>query len=409
MSPFLQFALLISMLLVFAKVAGYLSMRVNQPSVLGELIVGVIIGPSLVNILHFPIFESHLEETLHFFSEIGVLLLMFVAGLELHFSELLRSSRVSAFAGSLGVFIPVVLGVVVGRIFGLDLNQSMFLGLTLGATSVSISVQTLLELNVLRSKVGLGLLGAAVFDDILVILLLSLFLALGTGNGNLASILIILARMVVFLLLSITFGWWILPKLVRKIARLSISEGVLALALAVLLIYGVASEVVGGMAAITGSFLAGLMFSRSPEKERLERGMHALSYGVFVPIFFISIGLSVNIRDLKVSDLGLVAVVCVVAIVGKLLGAGFGARLAGFSSMDSLRLGTGMISRGEVGLILATVGIDAGFMDSAMFSIILAMVLLTTIVTPPSLRALFRTPDRNPSDPKLESLEKESI
>ena len=409
MSPFLQFALLISILLVFAKVAGYLSMRVNQPSVLGELIVGVIIGPSLVNILHFPIFESHLEETLHFFSEIGVLLLMFVAGLELHFSELLRSSRVSAFAGSLGVFIPVVLGVVVGRIFGLDLNQSMFLGLTLGATSVSISVQTLLELNVLRSKVGLGLLGAAVFDDILVILLLSLFLALGTGNGNLASILIILARMVVFLLLSITFGWWILPRLVRKIARLPISEGVLTLALAVLLIYGVASEVVGGMAAITGSFLAGLMFSRSPEKERLERGMHALSYGVFVPIFFISIGLSVNIRDLKVSDLGLVAVVCLVAVVGKLLGAGFGARLAGFSSMDSLRLGTGMISRGEVGLILATVGIDAGFMDSAMFSIILAMVLFTTIVTPPSLRALFKTPDRKPSDPKLESLEKESI
>jgi len=409
MSPFLQFALLISMLLVFAKVAGYLSMRVNQPSVLGELIVGVIIGPSLVNILHFPIFESHLEETLHFFSEIGVLLLMFVAGLELHFSELLRSSRVSAFAGSLGVFIPVVLGVVVGRIFGLDLNQSMFLGLTLGATSVSISVQTLLELNVLRSKVGLGLLGAAVFDDILVILLLSLFLALGTGNGNLASILIILARMVVFLLLSITFGWWILPRLVRKIARLPISEGVLTLALAVLLIYGVASEVVGGMAAITGSFLAGLMFSRSPEKERLERGMHALSYGVFVPIFFISIGLSVNIRDLKVSDLGLVAVVCLVAIVGKLIGAGFGARLAGFSSMDSLRLGTGMISRGEVGLILATVGIDAGFMDSALFSIILAMVLLTTIVTPPSLRALFKTPNRKPSDPKLESLEKESI
>ena len=407
MSPFLQFSLLISLLLIIAKAAGYLSVKLNQPSVLGELIVGVLIGPSFLNILHLPFFDSHLEEPLHFLSEIGVLLLMFIAGLELHLSELLRSSKVSAYAGSLGVIVPVVLGVFTGRFFGFDFNQSVFLGLTLGATSVSISVQTLLEMRVLRSRVGLGLLGSAVFDDILVILLLSLFLALGTGGANITSILLILVKMVGFLLFSIIFGWWILPYLSRRISKLPISEGVLALALSVLLVYGIASEVVGGMAAITGAFLAGLMFSRTPEKENIERGMHALSYGLFVPIFFVSIGLAVDIRQLTTNEMGLVIVVCVIAVLGKILGAGSGAMLAGFSPKESLQLGTGMISRGEVGLILATVGVDSGFMKSNMFSVVLVMVLFTTLITPPALRFLFRE-NKSKNTPKVISgVEKE--
>jgi Kef-type K+ transport system membrane component KefB len=407
MSPFLQFGLLITILLVLAKIAGYISIRLKQPSVLGELLVGVLVGPSFLNIINLPIFEAHLEEPLHFLSEIGVLLLMFMAGLELHFSDLIRNGKVSAYSGTLGVILPVGLGILSGRLFGFDSNQSIFLGLTLGATSVSISVQTLIELRVLRSRVGLSLLGAAVFDDILVILLLSIFLALGTEDMGPTSIVLIALRVGLFFVVAISFGWWVLPRLVRIVSRLPISEGVLALALSVLIVYGLAAEIIGDMTAITGSFLAGLMFSRTPEKETLERSIHALSYGLFVPIFFISIGLAVNIRQLTNSDLGLVVVITVVAILGKVLGAGTGARLAGLTSRESLQLGTGMVSRGEVGLILATVGIDSGLMQQTLYSDILAMVLFTTLITPPALRFLFRSSKTSMAKQRESLLEKE--
>jgi Kef-type K+ transport system membrane component KefB len=156
-----------------------------------------------------------------------------------------------------------------------------------------------------------------------------------------------------------------------------------------MLLYGIAAELIGNMAAITGTFLAGLMFARSPEKERIERGMSALSYGLFVPIFFVNIGLSVNARQLDAGILILMLAITVAAILGKWVGAGLGARLADFSWRESLQLGAGMISRGEVGLILAAVGISEGLVDQPIFSAIVGMVLITTLITPPTLRALF--------------------
>jgi Kef-type K+ transport system membrane component KefB len=390
MTPFLKFALLLSVILFLAKFAGYLSTLIRQPSVLGELIVGLVVGPSLLDVLHLPLFtDQTLESIIHELAEVGVLLLMFVAGLELHLSELARSSKVSALAGTLGVVFPVGLGAGVGLLFGFGVEAALFLGLTLGATSVSISAQTLMELKVLRSRVGLGLLGAAVFDDVLVILLLSVFLALVSGAGGWLAILWIILRMLGFFTLSVLVGLWVLPLVVRRVAGLPISQGVLTLALIVMLLYAIAAEMIGGMAGITGAFLAGLMFARSREKERLERGMQALAYGLFVPVFFVSIGLSLNVRDLGLDALWLVLAVVAVAILGKLVGAGYGARLAGFSWRESVQLGAGMISRGEVGLILAAVGLANGLLSQVEFSAIVGTVLFSTLVTPPLLRALF--------------------
>lgn len=397
MSPFLQLILLLAVILISAKLAGYLSSLAGQPAVLGELIVGLLLGPSLVDILHVPIFSDHLlAETIEHLAEIGVLLLMFFAGLELHLSELARNIKVSAYAGLLGVAIPIALGYGVGLGFDFEPQQAVFLGLTLGATSVSISAQTLMELRALRSRVGLGLLGAAVFDDVMVILLLSAFIALSTGGGSIASIGFIFVRMIVFLSLSIAFGLWVLPRLVRRISTLPISQGVLTLALVIMLLYGVAAEAIGNMAAITGTFLAGLMFARSPEKERIERGVSAISYGLFVPIFFVNIGLSVNARELDASVLMIMFGITVAAILGKWVGAGLGARLAEFSWRESIQLGAGMISRGEVGLILASVGIAEGLINQAEFSAIVGMVLISTLITPPTLRALFAKDEARP-------------
>jgi len=180
-----------------------------------------------------------------------------------------------------------------------------------------------------------------------------------------------------------------LPWMMRRVAHLPISQGVLTLALVVMLAYGLAAELLGGMAAITGAFIAGLMMARSGEKERVEHGVHALAYGLFVPIFFINIGLSVNARSLQVEMIWFTLAIILIAIIGKWVGAGIGARLGGLNVRESVQLGAGMVSRGEVGLIVASVGINEGLVGSDQFSAIVGMVLVTTLVTPPILRALF--------------------
>jgi len=390
MSPFLQLIFALAIILIAAKSAGYLAIRLGQPSVLGELLVGLLLGPTVLNILHWPVFTDHsLEEMIRHLAEIGVLLLMFVAGLELHFNELVHNSKVSAYAGILGVLLPVGLGYLVATAFAHPPQEALFIGLVLGATSVSISAQTLMELKVLRSRVGLGLLGAAVFDDVLVILLLSGFLALVSGEGGIATIGLLFVRMLIFLALSLLFGMKVLPYIVRRVAHLPISQSVLTLALVVMFVFGLAAELIGSMAAITGTFLAGLMFARSPEKERLERGVSALAYAFFVPIFFVSIGLGVNGREINATVIWLFLAITVVAILGKWIGAGLGARMARYSWRESLQLGAGMISRGEVGLIIAAVGVEAGMLDGNELSAIVGMILVTTLITPPLLRALF--------------------
>ncbi len=407
MTSFIQLILIISFILAAAKLAGYLASLVKQPSVLGELLVGLLLGPSVIDLLHLPFIEDHaIAETIHHLGEMGVLLLMFVAGLELHLADLARNTKVSAYAGILGVVFPIGMGYGVGMLFDFEPASALFLGLTLGATSVSISAQTLMELKVLRSRVGLGLLGAAVFDDILVILFLSAFLALTQGGGGLGEVMWIFIKMLIFLVLSVGFGLWILPKLTHKVSHLPISQGILTLALVILLLYGVAAEVIGGMAAITGAFLAGLMFARNPEKERIERGVSAIAYGFFVPIFFVNIGLSVNARQLNAEILFLLLAITLVAIVGKLFGAGLGARLAGFTWQESVQLGAGMISRGEVGLILAAVGMSQNLVTEAEFSALVGMVLFTTLITPPFLRTLFARP--KPRPPIQEEASKET-
>ncbi len=401
MSSFLQLSLILALILLAAKFAGYVSLRLGQPSVLGELLIGILLGPTLLNILHLPFVENeHLAEIVKEFGELGVLLLMFIAGLELHIEELKQNRQVSALSGVLGVAVPVLMGWGTGALFGFGRQESIFLGLTLGATSVSISAQTLMEMKVLRSRVGLSLLGAAVFDDILVILLLSLFFAL-TGGSGLLDVFLIFGRMVLFLVLSIAVGLFLLPGIVHWVRQQPVSQNTLTLAIIFILIYGVAAELIGSMAAITGAFLAGLMFSRTSEREKLEPRISALAYGFFVPIFFVDIGLEVNLRSLQ-SDLWFLLAIILVAVIGKLLGAGAGARLGGLSWRESTQVGMGMVSRGEVGLIVAAVGARAGILGEQVLSSVLGVVIATTLLTPPALRALFKQKSNPETQEKTE-------
>jgi Kef-type K+ transport system membrane component KefB len=389
MSLFLQLAILLAIILLAAKLAGTIAIRLGQPSVLGELLMGIILGPSLLNLLHLPVFnEEAMTEILHLLGEIGVVLLLFVAGLELHLTELRRNMHTSALAGILGVLFPFFFGLSTGLIFSFTLEESVFLGIILGASSVSISAQTLMELKQLKSRVGLSLLGAAVFDDILVILMLSLFFAFSSHSTSITGLLLVFSRMLVFFVLAFLFGLWALPFIIRKTRELPVSQNILTLAIVVLLFYAISAELIGGMAAITGAFLAGLMFARSPEKESLEPRIHALAYGFFVPIFFVNIGLTVNIFAIK-DNLLLGMAVIIAAILGKFLGAGLGGRWAGLSNRESMQLGVGMIPRAEVSLIAASIGFSAGVVNAAESSAIVVMVIVCTMITPPILRYLF--------------------
>ncbi len=394
MNELLHFLLAVIIILVAAKASGYLSTRLGQPSVLGELLVGLVLGPTVLNLFGvLPGFaeDSHLSESLTLFAEIGVLLLMFLAGLELELHELLKSGRVAALSGTLGVILPLAGGYITSVLFGLPASEALFIGLALSATSVSISAQVLMELGVLRSKVGLGLLGAAVFDDILVVLLLSAAsLLVGSGAGGAGSVAMIGLRMVLFLLGAAALGIYLVPPLLRRVSDLPISQGVTTFALVTCLFFAWASEALGGVAAITGAFLAGLFLARTSFVGQIEEGISALAYGFFVPIFLVNIGLQANLRDIS-GNLWLFAIVLtIVAALSKIIGSGGGALLVGFNRLDAARLGVGMVSRGEVGLIVASVAISQDLITPETFSVIVFMVIVATLVTPPLLRLLYR-------------------
>lgn len=389
----LTFLAAVVIVLAAAKSAGYISTRFGQPAVLGELLAGIILGPTVLNMLgSWPFFAASdvLAESLNLFAEIGVLLLMFLAGLELDLGELLRSGRLAALAGTMGVIMPLAGGFVTARLFGVGTVESVFIGLALAATSVSISAQTMMELGVLRSKVGFGLLGAAVFDDVLVVLLLSVASVLFGDTGEGAGLLLILVGMALFLAGASAVGLFLLPWLIRRVDDLSISQGITTFALVTCLIFAWASEALGGVAAITGAFMAGLFLARTPYTHRIAEGTSSIAYSLFVPIFLVNIGLRADLRAIGGGAWYLAIALTAVAILSKVAGSGAGALLGGMNREDALRLGVGMISRGEVGLIVASVALTAGHVQQQTYAQIVFIVIVATLVTPPLLRLAYR-------------------
>ncbi|MCC7165854.1 MAG: cation:proton antiporter [Anaerolineae bacterium] len=387
MTETLELILAIAIVIAAAKLGGYLATRLRQPAVLGELLMGLILGPSVINLFGIgPFAGGHSKDVIYELAEIGVIFLMFVAGLEVDLEEMLKSGKVSLLAGNLGVLFPLLLGAGAALVFGLDLYAAIFVGLILTATSVSISAQTLLELGVLRTKEGLALLGAAVVDDVVAILALSVFLAI-TGVGDASRPLwLVIVLMVVFFVAALFIASRLFAPLTRIIVNLPISQGLLAFVITVTLIFAWAAEVVGGVAAITGAFIAGVFFGRTAFHQEIERGMHTITYSFFVPIFLVSIGLRANIREIDSAGLVFLVVLIIVAVVSKVIGSGLGARLGGFDLLPSFRVGLGMVSRGEVGLIITTIGLNTALVTTEEYSQVVIMVLVTTLVTPLLLR-----------------------
>jgi Kef-type K+ transport system membrane component KefB len=411
LSHVLQLLLLLAVVVSAAKLAGALANRVGQPAVFGEILIGLVLGPTVLNILGWPVFATPAEASagstallpvLRDLSEIGVVLLMFVAGLETDIVGLRRVGKVALWSAFGGVVLPFVGGAAVAVAFGLPLYwQGIFVGAILTATSVSISAQTLIELGALRSREGSTILGAAVIDDVMGIIVLSVVVAgarASAGGVDVSQIVIVAVRMAAFFVVAVMAGRW-LPHVFRWASALGVGQAVLAAAVVLAFLYAWTAEYLGGVAAITGAYIAGVLVAQTEFKTQVDAGIHPLTYSMFVPVFFIGIGLQANGREL--GDRAAFAVVLVVvAIVTKAVGCGVFARLFGFTAKESVRVGVGMISRGEVGLIVAGYGLTNGLIDRNVFSASVIMVLVTTMVTPPMLRIVF--PRRPPSDVVVE-------
>lgn len=396
-SPHLQeFLLLLAVIIAAAKAGGWLSLRFGQPAVLGEILAGVVLGPSLLNVFAWPIFRgTDLPIAVSHLANLGVIFLMFIAGIETDLARMRRVGGAAVSAGTAGVIIPLLLGAGVALVFGASSDRAVFVGLVLAATSVSITVQTLIELGRLQSKEGTALLAAAVVDDIIAIMALSVFIALrGAGGTGLGGVAQTVFQMAVYLVAAIVLGTAFLGRLVKRARRLPVSEGLLATVTVALLVYAWAAEGFGHVASITGAYIVGVLIARAGFREDVEHRLRSFAYAILVPVFFISIGLQTDARTLTTADLPFATMIIVAAVGGKIIGCGGGAMLSGFTAPEALRVGVGMISRGEVGLIVASIGVRARLLTERDFAVMVFMVLATTVVTPLLLRASFPRPRR---------------
>jgi Kef-type K+ transport system membrane component KefB len=379
--------------LVAAKVAGDLATRWGQPPVLGQLVAGLGLGLAYAALRPDAPLPAASELTA--FADVGVVLLMFRAGLETDWPQLRATGRAATLAACAGVAVPLAVGWATGLAFALPAVEALFVGVILTATSVSITAQTLMELGSLRTVEGSTVLGAAVIDDVIGLLVFSFAVAFtGAGASDLVGVVLPLSA---FFLVAFGLGGRVLPWIVERSERLGGAEAPVAIALAMAFAVAALAQT-SGIAAITGAYVAGLLLNRHGRFEPVVEKVRVVGDAVFVPIFLVKTGMDARVEQLG-TIAAFVAALTAVAIVTKILGCGFGARVAGLTTRQSFVVGVGMISRGEVAVIVAGLALSAGAITSQIFSAAIVVVLATTLVTPPLLRLALRGLPRAERDP----------
>lgn len=375
-----MFILQLAIIIVAAKLAGSLSVRLGQPAVLGEIIVGVLLGPSVLAFIE-P------TDTLATFSTIGVILLMFIAGLETDLGEFKRSAKSSSFVGLGGIIIPLFLGYFLGLFMDLSNLQAWFLGVMFSATSVSISVQALKEMNHLKTREGTTILGAAVLDDVVVMIILAFLMSFAGGQD--VSLTWLVIKKVLFFVFAILIAWKVVPWIMSKFTKLPTSEMVISTALIVCFVYAYVAEYTG-VANIIGAYIAGIAIGITKSKEVVFEKVETISYSIFVPVFFAYIGISAEFSGI-LDNLVLIILLSIFAILTKFIGAGAGAKLSGFNWRSSMGIGSAMVSRGEVALIVASLGIASNLITQDLYATMIVVVIVTTVVTPPMMKIFFNS------------------
>ena len=389
-----EFLLIIAIILLATKILGLLSERVHMPQVVGALAAGILLGPSVLGVVSETDF---LTKT----SEIGVILLMFLAGLDTDLGELKKTGLASFVIAVIGAGLPLIGGTICYEAFFRDVTDPMdflkavFIGVVLTATSVSITVETLREMGKLKGRVGTAILGAAVIDDILGIIVLTVISGFADPTVNPMQIFVRIGLFFVF----IGVVGFLCYKVFSKMDVIWSHHRRIAIAsLAFCFVLSYIAEQFFGIADITGAYFAGLILCNIMElREYVAKKINIMNYMFFAPIFFASIGFKTELSGMN-TELAIFSVLLlIIAVLTKVVGCGLGARLCGFNGHESLSVGVGMISRGEVALIVAQKGAAVGLISTSMFPAIVLVVIVTTLVTPILLKMVMT---RDPVPPQ---------
>ncbi|BDZ31751.1 cation:proton antiporter [Lactiplantibacillus sp. WILCCON 0030] len=372
----------LSLILIVTALAGHVSVRMGLPAVIGQLLSGIVLGPALLGWVSATSFIKD-------FAELGVIILMFMAGLESDLQLLKKYWKPSLLVAVLGVILPV--GVIdwCSQLFHLSNVESLFLGVTFAATSVSISVAVLKELNALDGKEGTTILGAAVVDDVLAVLILSLMVSLfggevGSKSSQSTNLGVTLAIQTAFFVSLFVVVKWLVPRLMKIGDALLVPTSVTLMSLVICFGLAYLADFIG-LSAVIGAFFAGIAVGQTDYHEVIDDHIQPIGNAVFIPVFFVSIGLNMSFKGFM-SDFWFIVVITVAAIATKLLGAGIGAKLAGFSWTSGYEIGAGMVSRGEMALIIAQIGYQGKLLSADRYSAVITAIILTTLIAPLLLR-----------------------
>jgi Kef-type K+ transport system membrane component KefB len=371
----------LAIIIFFSKILGAISKKFKQPPVIGMLFLGIVLGPTF---LHF----IEPDEVIIWIAKVGVLFLLFEAGLETNIKQIREDSRQALLPAVGGIILPFTLGFFLTYFILHNVSQALIVGVIFTATSVSVSVMTLLDLGKMKSLEGRCIINAAIIDDIVGILLLTFVFGLTAGSAKAGSdISISIIKIAAFFLVSFLFGIFILQPFFLNLKKLLLNNVVLSLAIATAFLYSWFAEMTG-LAAITGAYFAGLFLGQTHHKNAVQIGITNIGKSFFVDVFFVSIGLQFNLFDIEAEPLFLLSFV-VLAIAGKAIGSGLGARLNNFDAIRSFRIGTGMIPRGEVALIVANMALEKKVVSTDILSATILMVIISALLTPLLLKLGF--------------------
>lgn len=372
----MEFIATLAGLLLATQVVAHLCRRVEIPEVIGQILVGIIVGPALLNWVH-------LDEMMNEFQEIGVIILMFIAGLESDLSLLKKYLRPAVIVAVIGVIVPVLVMGGASYLFGFTKMESLFIGVIFSATSVSISVAVLREFKRLDSREGATILGAAVADDIIGVIMLSIMISMINGSqGGHTNMPLGMALLLQVLFFGGTYlvVRWLAPYLMHLSERLLTVAAPSVMAMIICLGMAALADYVGLSGAV-GSFFAGIAVANTHRKETIDRSFIPIGYALFIPLFFVSVGLNMRFDNLQRSFV-FVIVMTILACLTKLLGCGAGAKLSGFNLPSSYVVGSGMVARGEMALITAQIGYEAHLMSSMYYSDVITVIILATVLAP---------------------------
>lgn len=385
----------LAIILIAAKLCGILASKLRAPQVVGEIIAGLLIGPSLLGLVSESTFLVDM-------AEIGVVLLMFFAGLETNLQDLKKTGWKAFVIAVAGVTVPLIGGSVLYFLFygmppiGSDaFYTGIFVGVIMTATSVSITVATLLELGKLKESLGITIMGAAIIDDVIGIIVLTL--VIGFKNPDVSPLKVLTNTVLFFgLALILGVGGYYLFKALD--ARYPHTRRIPIFGLVLCLLLAYIAEVYFGIADITGAYVAGIILCNIKDSEYIARKIDISSYMFFAPVFFASIGIKTSLQSLNPSLLIFSILFVVVALAGKIIGCGGVARLLGYRGKDTLKIGVGMMTRGEVALIVMQKGIDVGMIDPSYSTSVILLIVVSSIITPIILKVLYqeKTPVKMP-------------